>query len=361
MQIASRISSWSGGGAPTPPTPAYWGLYFEAEEANAVVGMTYSSNWQGNPKVTLEYSTDGITWATFNKSGGSVTLANVGDRVFFRAGATGNTALAYYSGSLYGCKFTISGGRVGAHGNIMSLLNATNEANVTITGSNCFRRLFYNCTLLTSAPELPATTLAGSCYYSMFEGCTSLASIPTIFATSMGVSSCFLMFSGCSSLTTVPILQTATLAQQCYYSMFKNCTGLTTVQGLPATTLAPNCYDSMFSGCSSLTTVPAIPATTLATQCCNNMFAGCTALVNGPELPAATPENYCYNYMFSGCSALANLKVNFTDWGSSNGTDTWMTGVASTGTFYCPTALGTDATIRRGNNYCPSAWTVVNT
>ena len=28
---------------------------------------------------------------------------------------------------------------------------------------------------------------------------------------------------------------------------------------------------------------------------------------------------------------------------------------------YCPTALGTNATITRGTNACPEGWTVVNT
>ena len=35
--------------------------------------------------------------------------------------------------------------------------------------------------------------------------------------------------------------------------------------------------------------------------------------------------------------------------------------VAASDTFRCPTALGTNETIQRGTNACPSGWTVINT
>ena len=358
MQIASRVSAMADGGGGVIP-PAYWGLYFEAEDPAATIGMTCNKNWQGNPKVSLEYSTDGETWASFSVQGGSITLAAAGDRVFFRAGSSGNTALAYYSGGTYGCKFSITGGRAGAHGNIMSLLDATDETKTTITGSNAFRELFYNCTLLTSAPDLPATTLASSAYNRMFWGCTGLLTPPTIDATTLASSCCQYMFSGCTSLASAPTLPATTLASSCYQYMFQNCTSLASAPSLPATTLQSDCYYAMFTGCTALTVAPAMAATALANNCCRSMYYGCTSLVEGPELPDVTPSNYCYEEMFRDCASLRSLKVNFTNWGGGIGN--WVNGVSATGTFTCPSALGDNATISRGNYYCPNGWAVVNT
>ena len=40
-------------------------------------------------------------------------------------------------------------------------------------------------------------------------------------------------------------------------------------------------------------------------------------------------------------------------------TTNWVDGVASNGTFICPTALGTNETITRGVNNCPTGWNVI--
>ena len=103
----------------------------------------------------------------------------------------------------------------------------------TVTAGNhptmaegCFAGLFYEDSLLTSAPALPATTLSASCYRAMFNGCTSLTALPELPAT--------------------------TLADHCYHDMFKSCSSLTTLPALPATTLAEGCYNHMFCNCNNL-------------------------------------------------------------------------------------------------------------
>ena len=236
---------------PTPP--AYWGLYFEAEEPGVVVNMTKS----GTPSaVTLETSLDGITWTAFDADTGTtpITLANVGDRVYFRAGAGGNTSL---SATRANRAFALSG-VCGAHGNIMSLLDG-NTPQLSVPTSVCFRRLFYNCTSLTAAPELPAKTLTAYCYREMFYGCTSLTA--------------------------------------------------------------------------------------------------------APELPALSLLTGSYLSMFAGCTSLSSVRIAIRAWplSSSNALNNWLYNVSPSGTFYCPTALGTDATITRGVSNCPTGWTVVNT
>ena len=91
------------------------------------------------------------------------------------------------------------------------------------------------------------------------------------------------------------------------------------------------------------------------------LFNGCTALTAAPTLPATTLISGCYGRMFYNCSSLSSITVNFPVFNPTNATSTWISGVAANGTFYCPTALGTNETITRGVTYCPAGWTVINT
>lgn len=281
MLIASRISAMADSGSPTPPTPAYWGLYFEAEEAGCVVNV---NKYDATNYTAIECSPDGATWTDFDCDSATgttpVTLANIGDRVYFRhKGSTVGNPFA--SASMKYRYFTLSK-KAKAGGNIMSLVKGDEQT------------------------------------------------------------------------TTIP-------NELFFYALFDSCANLTTPPELPATTLTANCYNSMFWGCTALTKAPELPATTLAWACYGGMFYGCTALTEAPDLPATTLAGRCYQQLFTNCTSLASIKVPFTSWPATTYTDNWVYNVASTGTFVCPTALGTDATIARGVHRCPSGWTVVNT
>ena len=192
-------------------------LCFTAEKAESTVAMAV--NGTPTKSQAFEYSTDGINWSVFTPGTTTITLANVGDKVYFR----GDNTTVNESSSIY-YKFVMSG-KIAASGNIMSLLDKTCQS-TTISNAYCYYYMFRDCTSLTTAPALPATTLANYCYGYMFSSCTSL--------------------------TTAPVLPATTLANNCYRQMFYNCTSLTTAPALPATTLADNCYRHMFSGCTSL-------------------------------------------------------------------------------------------------------------
>ena len=290
-------------------------------------------NKQGTPdEITLEYSTDKKTWTEYtwsDNTGATVTLANIGDSVWWRGD---NTAFSS-DGNVY--RFIMTGS-IEASGNIMSLLDKTCKS-VTIPTEYCFFRLFAWNLALKTAPELPATKLATYCYYNMFEHCTSLTKAPELPAT--------------------------TMVNSCYFSMFIDCTSLTTAPELPATTMADYCYYQMFSGCSSLTTAPELPATTMADYCYSNMFVGCTSLTKAPELPATTLAYKCYSNMFVGCTNLKKIKVNFAAWffGASDNlvhTNNWLSNASSTGVFECPSALDCST---RDFSHVPAGWTIVRT
>ena len=388
MSIAARNAILAGGAAPGP-TPTYWGLCFTAEQANSTVRISKS----GSPTspMTILYSTDAVNWSAYT-IGTDIVLENVGDKVWMKAGEGGNSGSWFTSAmSFYRFKMT---GLIAASGNLMSIVDGETE---TFT-AKVFRSLFQGCTSLTTAPALPATTLVNSCYNSMFYGCTGLTSAPALPATTLAKNCYNYMFNGCTGLTSAPALPATTLVDNCYNSMFRHCTSLTTAPALPATTLAKNCYcmmfdrcsslisapavlpaetlvagtniDSgcyagMFYGCTSLTTAPALPATTLASYCYSQMFYGCTSLTATPLLPATSLPTRCYFEMFSGCTSLTTVRTAQTQaWGDGTSDDPtyqWVNGVAASGTFYCPTALGTNATITRGVSACPEGWTVVNT
>ena len=198
-------------------------LCFTAEEANSTLHL----DKVGSPDaISLETSTNGSNWTDYSwtdKTGVTLKLANIGDKVYMRAKNENQTIGNSYQ-NYYQFKMT---GKISASGNIQTLLKA--DGSRTDAPGYCYRNMFKDCSSLTTAPELPATTLANGCYYSMFRGCTSLTSAPELPAT--------------------------TLAENCYEGMFTGCTSLTQAPALPATTLASGCYGSMFSGCSELNTI----------------------------------------------------------------------------------------------------------
>ena len=194
-------------GASAPPAPAYWGLCFTAEEPNVVVNMSKTGS---PPAVTLETSTDGETWTAFDADGGTtpVTLAAIGDHVFFRAGTAGNSRMS--SGASACRSFTLSG-RCSASGSVMSLLSASDpdmSFTTATTGTYALAWLFDGCATLTSAPMLTSKSTRSNCYRYMFRGCTSLRRAPRLAAydLSSNTAAYYGMFDGCSSLELVEVL-----------------------------------------------------------------------------------------------------------------------------------------------------------
>ena len=281
---------------------------------------------------TINYKLNNGEWIsiTSNTEASAPTITvNSGDKVQFRGNneqyASNTSKYNSFSGS---ASFEVEG-------NIMSLIYGDDFKNkLTISSTYAFASLFRNCTNLVSAENLvlPATTLAESCYGRMFAGCTSL--------------------------TTAPALPATTLAGDCYSYMFDSCKSLTTAPALPETTLAGYCYSYMFGRCASLTTAPALPATTLADSCYSSMFWNCTSLTTAPALPATTLGRWCYLRMFLGCTNLNYIKCLATNISASDCTNTWVDGVASTGTFVKASSMTSWTT---GKNGIPSGWTVQDT
>ena len=294
-------------------------LCFTSEESNATLCL----NRVGNPNgVSLEYFTTATGFWQDYGIGTMVMLPNIGDRVYFRSkdknGTFSKTTSDYY-------QFAIVG-RVGARGNIMSLLDKSGEQ--VWVPAYAFCNLFRGCKTLTGSPKLPAVVLSNACYRAMYYGC--------------------------SSLSEAPALPAETLSVSCYSYMFVGCTSLREAPALRSERLATSCYTYMFSGCTGLLSVPALPAEKLSATCYTGMFSGCTGLRRGVIIKAETLVNKCCSLMFSGCKNLNRVEVSFRDWNESvNATSDWLKGVAKEGKFVCPDEL--DTTIRDASHF-PVRW-----
>ena len=289
---------------------------FKAEQP-----QTFKMTAKGGYKITgLQYSVNYGEWKTV-AANEEVTFGGTNGTLRLRGTNTNGTASAWSGYSTI--TFTDKTVKVACTGDIRTLLD-WRIYNIVETNNARFSYLFYDCSVLTSAPELPATTLAGNCYDGMFFNCTSLTSAPKLPATTLAGSCYNSMFSGCTSLTAAPELPATTLVYSCYLNMFLGCTGLTSAPELKATTLAGSCYYGMFYGCTSLTAAPELKATTLEKYCYNRMFKGCTSLTAAPKLKATTLAYYCYYDMFSGCTKLSTVTMLAPSDQISNFCDNWL-------------------------------------
>ena len=311
------VADWTtgditGGKTEECPTP-YVTFKAEAEQKFKMTTKEYTIS-------RLEYSVNDGEWATV-EAGTEVTFGGLHGDLRLRGTNTNGTATTYDEYSTI--TFTDKTVKVACTGDIRTLQDWRNYSTVDTQNAK-FSYLFYDCSVLTSAPELPATTLADKCYSYMFQNCTSLTSAPKLPATTLAGSCYNSMFSGCTSLTAAPELPATTLADNCYLNMFLGCTGLTSAPELKATTLAGSCYYGMFLGCTGLTAAPELKATTLANYCYNRMFKGCTSLTAAPKLKATTLAYYCYYDMFSGCTKLSTVTMLAPSDQISNFCDNWL-------------------------------------
>ena len=179
-------------------------LCFTTEEASSIVSMKKSTD--AAPAVALQYMVlDYEGWKDFIVDETCIQLNNIGDKVWFRAGSSGNAKFA--NSEIDYNNFQLSG-KVSASGNIMSLLSDDCENMSSIDNAYCFSGLFNDCSALTQMPNLPAMQLAENCYQNMFKNCISLKS--TILPATTLQANCYSnMFFGCSSLSSMTTNMTA--------------------------------------------------------------------------------------------------------------------------------------------------------
>ena len=194
-------------------------LAFIAQSASTQISMAVVGT---PPSVTLETSTDGENWTPFIPGTTTITLANVGDIVYFRNGDTVNKQFASSDGKAY--RYFVTSKDVYCTGDIMGLLDYGYDEMPRLY-NRTFNDLFYNSRILTP-PSLPATELADYCYKEMFYQASRLILAPCLPATEMKSS--------------------------CYYNMFKNCSAMKKIFNLDhVTKAADHCFTYMLYFCNS--------------------------------------------------------------------------------------------------------------
>lgn len=263
----------------------------------------------------------------------------------------------------------------------------------------CYQSMFEGCTALSTLPSMGSLTYYPNYSCSqMFQNCTSLSSANNLImnqVTEFDNYACAYMFDGCTSLihpiNTMGKDRNTIVGNGAAMYMYKDCTSLDVTENfmiygmLPAGELSgTSSYEGMFMGCTSLTRMPYLPATTVPgyayawmfegcsslndiyygmdvttfedNMSCARMFKDCTSLTYGQTIDATTLGYKTYNSMFNGCSSLKQITVKFTDWNEAEqSTNNWLSGVALTGTFYCPSNLDTTT---RDASHVPDGWTV---
>ena len=173
-------------------------------------------------------------------------------------------------------------------GNCMSMLFGDDgKDNFSLSGKNyAFCKLFYQCEKLkfVSIDFLPATTLASNCYYRMFYDCTSLVNAPELPATTLYYDCYNSMFINCTSLVNAPALPATTLASDCYYTMFYGCSKLNYIKMLATDISAANCLSSWVLGVSSTGTFVKNPAMTSLPTGVSGIPSGWTVVNDGEEI-----------------------------------------------------------------------------
>jgi hypothetical protein len=134
-------------------------IMFKAQEANSTIGLEQLSTYQ-----TMEYSTDTLTWNTFDTTT-NISLNN-GDKLYVRG------ILSFGDGDVDNFTQFKMSGKIAASGNCNAIWNYEDLS--APLKQYCGYYMFCNCSSLTTAPKLPATELAEGCYSYMFQSCTSL-------------------------------------------------------------------------------------------------------------------------------------------------------------------------------------------
>lgn len=331
------------------------GTVFTALEANSTIGFE-KHNLTPPTGFNLQYSLNNGAWVDYDTTNlPTITLPNAGDKITFR----GNNDYFYekLSTAIVDIQFVLNG-KWKASGDVTYLLSY--DGNVDTLQDNCFRQIFNNQSALVSASELviPSTVYGKNSCDRMFAY-TDIVETPVIQATTINDEGCKQMFLGCSKLVKACELPCTDIKKGAYDGMFQLCTVLTEICSvLPMLEVPENAYYMMFEK-SGITETPVIEGTKMGKQSAKRMFYQCPNLVKANKITSTTGlgSGFLNGYtdMFNGCSNLNEITVGFTSWGTAM-TSTWVTGVASTGTFYCPSAL----TKTFGNNNIPTGWTVVN-
>ena len=189
------VANWTSGEIINGKTGSYPYVTFTANGK-----QTFKMTTNGGYTISgLQYSVNNGKWenvvkdepVTFGGTNGTLRLRGTNNPNGTSTGFNESRNNLDYSYIQFG-----TNAEVACTGDIRTLLDYKTYKTVDTSNAR-FCKLFWNCTVLTSAPDLPATTLAEYCYYSMFYSCSSLKVAPALPATTLAASCYENMFFCC--------------------------------------------------------------------------------------------------------------------------------------------------------------------
>lgn len=190
------------------PGPAAEPLCFTAEGSNATVALV---NGSSAPSVSMEYSTDNSAWSSYTL-GTTVTLANKGDKVYFRAADVnpriGNSDI-YRWEAIYNNYFNCN--NVSVSGKLVSVLRKDMNESLTYTSEPCiykclFRNYNSNNPHIVSAKDLQLPNLSAFSaqeFMGLFVGSTLSAAPAFPQRCSASFETFGYMFENCDKLSSI--------------------------------------------------------------------------------------------------------------------------------------------------------------
>lgn len=145
-----------------------------------------------------------------------------------------------------------------------------------------------------------------------------------------------------------------------YFKVYGNIMSLISRTGFHEITVAPSdrgVFSWLFMGTNVVEAKNLVLPAASGDMCFNRMFANCEFITESPVIPNQSATGIStYFAMFSGCTSLNKVTALMTNLGT-NGTTSWMDGVAQTGTFIKNPNMNSWSS---GASGIPTGWTIVN-
>lgn len=145
-----------------------------------------------------------------------------------------------------------------------------------------------------------------------------------------------------------------------YFKVYGNIMSLISRTGFEEMTVAPSdrgVFSWLFMDTNVVEAKNLVLPAAAGDICFNRMFANCVLITESPVIPEQAAAGIStYFAMFSGCTSLNKVTALMTNLGT-NGTSSWMDGVAQTGTFIKNPNMNSWSS---GASGIPTGWTIVN-
>ena len=190
---------------------------------------------------------------------------------------------------------------------------STQYKGVKVEANQDSRKMFNNCTNLTSIDVSSFNTSNVTNMSSMFDNCSKLTFLNISNFDTSNVTNMNSMFNGCSKLTSLDLSNFDTSKVTTMSSMFYNCSSLTSLDVSNFDTSKVTTMNAMFYICTSLTSIDVSNFNTNNVTNMSSMFDNCSSLTSIDVSNFNTSKVTTMSSMFSNCASLTSLDLSSFD------------------------------------------------